>query len=61
MEHYPPRFKTVAVALYETLPGVTVRSGAAEMGAIRRRCGAGFEALATRCGRVLAAEGCASC
>lgn len=32
MKHYPPEFKADAVALYESRPGATVRSVAADLG-----------------------------
>ncbi|MGW4825344.1 hypothetical protein ACWEP4_42300 [Streptomyces sp. NPDC004227] len=41
MKHYPPEFKADAVALYESRPEATIKSVAADLGAIRRRCGTG--------------------
>ncbi|MGW4822467.1 transposase [Streptomyces sp. NPDC004227] len=41
MKHYPPEFKADAVALHESWPEATIRSVAADLGAIRRRCGTG--------------------
>ncbi|WP_229833209.1 transposase, partial [Streptomyces purpureus] len=32
MKHYPPEFKADAVALYESRPGATIRSVAADLG-----------------------------
>ncbi|MEU4066510.1 IS3 family transposase [Streptomyces wedmorensis] len=32
MKHYPPEFKADAVALYESRPGATIRSAAADLG-----------------------------